>query len=223
MAVSSSALAAKSVDESDDERHFSTDRFELSVGFMGGGRDYRESGFVYAGGPGGDVPFGQALIEPLQRFPFVNARLFGPSWEVREVTSGVRFSVGLQKPFASFNTSAGTATSQVGGVDLEVSSRALSMWELRFGLGYEYTFAKRFTPFVDLIGQLDWVSAELTIGGAQARYQAQSFAFSAKAGVRVLVSKWVFIAPSAEIGLVGDVRWGAQLVAGVQLPFDTRW
>ena len=195
---------------------------ELTLGFMGGGRDYRKSGFTYATGAGGDVEGGRGLVEPMQRFPYVGTQLFGPTWEVRAVVERVRLTIGVQKPFTAYSLADGTGTYPVGGVDREVSTRALSIWELRFGLGYEYTFG-RFTPFVDLIGHVDWISSELTVDAAPATYRAQSFAFAAHLGVRVRVGDYLFIAPSGEVGITGDIKWGAQLVVGVLIPLGERW
>ena len=193
----------------------STSHFELAMGFMGGDRDYRGAGFSYTGGEGG-AGGGKSLIEPLERSPFDGARAFGPSWELRQVVERVRFTVGLQKPFTSFRLSDATSVTADGQ---QVGARSLSSWELRLGLGFEYQLG-RVTPFVDLIGQIDWLTAQLTVDQQPATYRASSFAMSARGGARIQVSKLVFVAPSAEVGFTGDVRWTAQLMVGIKLPFD---
>ena len=193
-----------------------TSHFELSMGFMGGDRDYRGAGFSYTGGAGGVVGGGKSLVEPLERSPFAGARVYGPAWELRQVFDRVRFTVGLQKPFTSFRLSESTSVTADGQ---QVGARSLSSWELRFGLGYEYQLGP-VTPFVDLMGQIDWLSAELTVDQQPATYRATSFALSARGGLRIQVSKLVFVAPSAELGLTGDARWTAQLMVGLKLPFD---
>ena len=186
------------------------------MGFAGGERDYRTAGFSFASGADNAPTFGKSLVSTFEQFPFARVRLIGPAWELRQVVDHVRFTVGLQKPFASFLLSDAQSTAAGGS---SVITRSLSVWELRFGLGTEYRFGP-VTPFIDLSGQLEWLGAELTVNDGQVSYKAQTFSLMVRAGARIQLSPLVFIAPSAEIGVLGNVRWGAQLMVGVTLPYD---
>jgi hypothetical protein len=114
------------------------------------------------------------------------AAVYGLAWETRFVTQHVRFTIGLQKPFASMPANP-------------------SLWDIRFGLGTEYSF-RYVTPYVDVIGDVQKIDAAWTFG------------FVARVGLRVHMGESLFLAPAGEIGLGGPVRWGVGLQAGWVLP-----
>lgn len=191
---------------------------ELVFGFMGGQRDQSWSGFVVGADTAG-TPGAASLVGPFTAAPISNAIVSGPTWEVREVHRHVRMTVGLQKPFALFRASEGAGAYDVDGVSRSVTVRTLQLWDVRLGLGGEYAF-RRVTPFVDLLGDLRWANAELTVDGLPASYKAWSFAYSVRAGARVQLSDAMFLAASGEVSVMGAPRFGGQLVLGFAFPFD---
>jgi hypothetical protein len=74
------------------------------------------------------------------------------------------------------------------------------------------------TPFVDVIGGLHWVSTDLSIDGQKASYSATKFGFSVRPGLRLEIKRWFFAQAAGEVGIVGDLRWNAELSVGVALP-----
>ena len=115
--------------------------------------------------------------------------------------------------FASFDPDDTRGTYDVGGVEREIVVQKLRPYELRFGIGGEYAF-KRFVPFVDLIGEVDWVKTALTVDGAAVQYEASSFGFAARAGARLYLRDWFFAQLSGDVGIVGQRRWDAELSLG---------
>jgi hypothetical protein len=189
----------------EDDTYTGKRHFEITMGFTGGVRDETRTGFGFTGG----TSPAQALTAPFSLAPYDRTVVYGLAWDVRYVTQHVRFTVGLQKPFASFRM-----TDAVTG---EVGTRSLSLWDIRFGLGTEYAF-KHVTPYVDVIGDVQKVDAALTVGTETANYSAWTFGFVVRAGVRVHMGEALFLAPAGEIGLGGPVRWGVGLQAGWVLP-----
>ncbi len=193
--------------------------FELSFGFMGGARDEGRSSFVFGSGTAGDLPGATALAAPFAAAPFTSMVLTGPTVEARWVQHHVRMTVGVQKPFAQFVLGEGVNSYDVQGTTRSVSVRAFSFWDLRFGLGGEFSF-KSVTPYADLVGDVQWISTDVTVDGAAANFKALMFGYSVRAGVRVALSDYLFISPSAEFGLLGPERYGAALVVGFTFPVD---
>lgn len=195
-----------------------TTHTEFVFGFMGGQRDQSWSGFVVGNETAG-TPGAASLVGPFTAPPISNAIVSGPTWEVREVHRRVRMTVGLQKPFALFRPTEGAGAYDVDGVSRSITVRTLQLWDIRLGLGWEYSI-RRVTPFIDLLGDIRWANAELTVDGLPASYKAWSFAYSLRAGARVQVSDAMFIAASAEASVMGAPRFGGQLVLGFAFPFD---
>jgi hypothetical protein len=193
--------------------------FELSFGFMGGARDESRVGFIFAGGDAGSIPGASALSAPFATAPFSNLLVTGPSLEARWVQHHVRMTVGMQKPFAQFVLGQGVSGTDLQGVTREVSVRSFSFWDLRLGLGGEVTY-RSVTPFADLCGDVQWVSSDVTIDGSAGSFKALMFGYSIRAGVRVAISDYLYVAPSAEFGLLGPQRYGAQLLVGFTFPVD---
>jgi hypothetical protein len=189
------------------------DHLEVSMGFLAGQRRYSSTPFAIAGGGNGSVAGATSLVAPFQRQPFDNAAVFGVRYDVRVVVSYVRMTAGFDLPFTAFNLGDGTGRYSVGGVDRDVSVRSIGGKDLRFGLGGEYPFGP-VAPFVDLVGAIHWVNTTLAIDGVGNDYVSSIFAFSVRAGARLHVRKWFFASLAAELGIVGDVRWGADLSVG---------
>jgi hypothetical protein len=190
---------------------------ELAFGFVGGVRDLTRVGYVFEGGEAESIPFAAALAAPFSAPPYDQVPVYGVAFEYRYVARHLRITTGLQKPFAAFRLSDAIGTYDVGGIEREVGTRSLSMWDFRFGLGAEYSF-RYVTPFVDLVGDAQLLNASLTIDGRTADYRAWAFGFSARAGLRVHLGDYLFLAPSGEYGLGGAVRYGASLQAGFIIP-----
>jgi len=189
--------------------------YELAMGFAGAVLDPSAMPLVFqsgeavnvAGATGLTAPFGGASLRQL-----VTA---SPSWETRAIQSHVRFTLGLQKPYAAFRQ--GAIDADVDG--LRVSPRSLSLWVVRFGLGGEYTFG-RVTPFADVLGDVQLATAEVTVGGQPGKYTSSGFGFSMRAGARVRVDKYLSVGLAGEYGLVGTPRHGASLMVGWVFPID---
>jgi len=188
------------------------DHFEFTMGFIAGARRYDGESFVHKGG-GGDVAGAKALTDPFENAPYDDCTVFGLRYDLRLVVSHVRMTVGVDFPFASFQPEETRQSYDVAGVEREIAVRKIRPYELRFGIGGEYTWG-RFTPFLDLIGEVDWVDTELTVDGVAVEYEASSFGFSARAGARMYLREWFFIAAAGEIGIVGQRFWGAELSLG---------
>jgi len=188
------------------------DHFEFTMGFIAGARRYDGESFAHEGG-GGDVAGAKALVEPFDRTPYDDCTVFGLRYDLRLVVSHVRMTVGVDFPFASFDPEKTRRRYDVAGVEREIAVQKIRPYELRFGIGGEYTFG-RFTPFADLIGEVDWVDTALTVDGTTVGYEASSFGFSARLGARLYLREWFFVAAAGEIGIVGQRFWGAELSLG---------
>jgi hypothetical protein len=186
------------------------DHFELTMGFLAGARRYDEESFSHASG---DHAGAGGLVEPFRSAPYDNVPVYGLRYDLRLVVSYVRMTVGVDFPFAHIQPADTRTTYDVGGVPSETMVRKIRPYELRFGIGGEYPIG-RFAPFVDLIGEVDWVETELSIAGDKVAYEANSFGFSVRAGVRAYLRDWFFIAAAGEIGIVGNRFWGAELSLG---------
>ena len=125
----------------------------------------------------------------------------------------IRTNVGFDMPLTTYKVSDSTAPYDVSGTLRQVTVQSLSAKELRFGIGGEYPF-KKVAIFADLIGGVHWVDTELAVDGYKADYGATSFAFSGRAGLRAYVRKWFFATASGEVGLIGDLKWNAELAVG---------
>jgi hypothetical protein len=188
------------------------DHFELTMGFVAGARRFDKESFAMSGG-GGEIDGAGSLVEPFQNPPFDNVPVFGLRYDLRLVVSYVRMTVGVDFPFAYFQPGQTRGIYDVGGIERDVVVRKIRPYELRFGIGGEYPIG-RIAPFVDLIGEVDWTKTELAIDGDKVAYDATSFGFSARAGMRVYLREWFFISVAGEYGIVGNRFWGAELSLG---------
>ena len=183
--------------------------FELAVGFMGGVRSYGHAPFAIASDNVGLA----GLDEPFVLIPFEDSPVFGPSWESRLVLSQIRMTLGYQRPYPTWEGLESTRATGVDGQKLAASARGLRANELRFGLGLE-TRSGKVTPFVDLVGDIAWVSTDLAVNGDAATYTSESFSMAARGGVRLQAADYVFVEVAGEYGLLGPNEWGAQLMVG---------
>lgn len=193
--------------------------WEFTMGFAGGVLDPSAMPLVFQDGAASNVPGAMGLAAP---FGGPSARQLitaGPAWEVRTIQSHLRFTLGLQKPFAQFRQGALDADLDAGGNTLRVSPRAMSLWVLRFGLGGEYTFG-RVTPFVDVVGDVQLASADVSIAGQPGTFRSSGFGFSARAGARLRVDKHLSVGLAGEYGLVGAPRYGGTLLFGWTISDD---
>ncbi|MBL8919612.1 MAG: hypothetical protein JNJ54_12165 [Myxococcaceae bacterium] len=198
--------------------------YELTMGFMGGVVDPSSMPLVFQSGEAAGVAGATGLGAP---FGGPNQRALitaGPAWEARAIQSHVRFTLGLQKPFAQFRQGALDGSveatgSPLVGAPLQVSPRSLSLWVIRFGLGGEYTLG-RVTPFADVLGDVQLATAEVSVDGLPGTYKSSGFGFSVRAGARVRIDRYLSVGLAGEYGLVGAPRYGATLLVGWVFPID---
>lgn len=177
--------------------------FEATMGFVAGQQSYDELRFARDSGPADAPP------EALQGAPYEGTEVFGLRYDLRLVVSHVRMSAGIDFPFTSFSAEDALRDTGVGVRRVE----SLKSYVLRFGIGGEYAFGP-VVPFVDVLGSVHWVNTTLTFGGETTSYDASAFGFSARAGVRLQVRDWFFASIAGEVGILGPVRWGAELSVG---------
>lgn len=200
--------APRPIDERDEAPW---DHLELSMGFLSGGRSYLKTPFTRAGAP--SPTLSPELYAPFQHAPFDNVLANGLRYDVRLVVSYVRLTVGLDLPFASYSPTEANSRQIINGVERQVTLDSLGFRDLRFGIGGEVPIGP-IAPFVDVMGAVHWVNARVAVDGQATDFDANSFGFSIRAGARVHVRKWFFATASGEVGLVGDVRWAAELSVG---------
>lgn len=202
----------KPEEEPEPEGYAQGDHFEFTMGFLAGQRSYTKTSFKFEEGTAEGIG-GGGLVEPFVKPPFNDATVLGLRYDVRLVMSFIRMTVGFDLPFPTYKVSDSTAAYNVSNTMRQVTVQSLSAKELRFGIGGEYPF-KKVALYADLIGGVHWVDTELAIDGYKANYGATSFAFSGRAGVRAYVRKWFFATASGEVGIIGDLRWNAEIAVG---------
>jgi hypothetical protein len=207
--LASPALGAEEgVNPIDDRDTAPRDHFELSMGFIGGQRSYAGTNFVQeSDGPALD------LKEPFERDPYRRVTTLGVRYDARLVVSYVRMTAGFDLPFAVYRGDATTREYDVSGETRTVSSRSLKIRALRFGIGGELPFSP-VTPFVDLMGSVNWIDTQLDVDQVSRKYGANTFGFSVRGGVRLEVRRWFFASVAGEVGLESDVLWGGELSVG---------
>ncbi len=217
----------KELDEAEKQReeertrqaYLARQHLEFGMGFLGGVRDEGRTGFVFAGGSASGVPGAQGLIDPFTTAPYNGVPVAGLGWELRSVVDHLRMTFGVQKPFTSFSLLSTESTVPVDGTPRTISPRSLGLWDLRFGFGVEHRF-RWVTPYLDLLGDAQSVATDLTVDGQPASYKAWTFGFAVRAGARIHLGHYMYLAPSGEVGVYGPVRWGVSLQAGWQVPLD---
>jgi hypothetical protein len=206
--LASPALADEGVNPIDDRDTAPRDHFELSMGFIGGQRTYEGTNFVQeSDGPALN------LKEPFDRNPYHRVTTLGVRYDARLVVSYVRMTAGFDLPFAVYRGDGTTSEYDIDGETHTVSSRSLTIKGLRFGIGGELPFSP-VTPFVDLMGTVNWVDTQLDVDQTSRKYGANTFGFSVRGGVRLEVRRWFFASIAGEVGLQSDVLWGGELSVG---------
>lgn len=179
------------------------DHFELSMGFLAGQHRLRNARWSNA-----------ATLDPsvFAGAPFDRVEAYGLRYDLRLVVAHVRMTAGVDIPFAAYDVDA-TRTS-LEGVRTEVPE--LKLFGFHFGIGAEYPIGP-VAPFVDVLGGLDWATADVVRGGETLRVESRDFAFRIRAGVRLHVRRWFFASASGEVGLTGQPSWAAELSVGFAL------
>ncbi len=203
---------AKAAKDSRALRTYQRTHSEMSVGYLGQWSDERNRGFALRSSTG-PAELAGAVVDPFLGAPFVGAVQAGPTIEWRGVLDGVRFTTGVRFPFTSFRPSDSAQRVTLNGAEHDVLVRSVSVWEFRTGLGFELPF-HRVAPFVDVLGDVSTLNAQLAIDGHAADYRSTAFSLGGRVGLRVQVSH-VFIQAAAEAMAIGPVRLGGSLQAGV--------
>ncbi len=196
-----------------DKKESSTwDHFEGSMGFLVGERRYDRSSFEWKSG-GDDLPGARSLTGPFLASPYDRLLVGGLRYDLRLVVSYVRMTAGIDVPFALNRPSDAMGDYDVGGATRRIVVTKFQPVDLRFGIGAEYPIGP-VAPFVDVMGSVHWVDAQLGVGDTPVEYKSTAFGLSGRAGVRLHVRRWFFAAAAGEVGFVGDLRWGAELSVG---------
>jgi hypothetical protein len=205
--------AAKPYDPIDPEEGISDwDHFEFSMGFLGGQRHYDRTKFRWDSG-GDAIDGARSLVEPFTKAPYDELFVAGLRYDIRLVVSYVRMTTGVDIPFALNKPADAIGTFDIGGVQRSVTVESISPVALRFGIGGELPVGP-VAPFVDILGSVSWTNTTLRIDDAVVDYKSVGFTLSTRAGARFHVRRWFFATVAGEIGIVGDVRWGAELGVG---------
>lgn len=193
----------------DDEDFRPWDHGEFTMGFIGGQRSYTETNFSQVGS-------GERLNldAPLAGAPYDRVNALGLRYDARLVVSYVRMTAGFDLPFATYSTGDTTRTYDIGGQPREVTSRSLDIKGLRFGIGGELPTGTPVTPFVDVMGTVNFLDTTLVVDDESYDFDATSFGFSVRGGVRLQVRRWFFAQLAGEMGIASDVVWGGELSVG---------
>ncbi|MCA9647654.1 MAG: hypothetical protein H6718_17860 [Polyangiaceae bacterium] len=193
----------------DDEDFRPWDHGEFTMGFIGGQRSYTQTNFSQVGS-------GERLNldAPLSGAPYDRVAALGLRYDARLVVSYVRMTVGFDLPFATYSTGDSTQTYDIAGQQREVTSRSLDIKGLRFGIGGELPTGSPITPFVDVMGTVNFLDTTLVVDDESYDFDATSFGFSVRGGVRLQVRRWFFAQLAGEVGIASDVVWGGELSVG---------
>lgn len=215
--VADIARAERPIDEEDPKIETRDDgawAYELSFGFATAVRNEGRAGYVLTGGGAALTPGAGGVVTALRQSPYDAMWVNGPAWELRTTARHLRMTIGAHKPFAALAPGDVLVTETIDGAERTVGARALSLWELRLGLGVEYTFKRIVTPFMDLVGDVQWAWLDLTVDGVPAKFEATSFGYAIRGGARLSLDEHLYVSASGEVGLVGPTRFGAQLLVG---------
>lgn len=185
---------------------------EFSFGYLGQWSDERNRQLELK--PSDTNPPGAgAVTDPFMGVPYSGTVLAGPIVEWRGIHKNVRLTVGVRFPFANFRPSDTVQTMMIGGAPHDVMVRSMSMWDFRTGIGFEVPF-KRVTPFVDVLGDVQTLTTQLSIDGATANYTGRAFSLGGRLGARYQVDH-LFVALAAEATAIGPLRIGGTLQVGM--------
>lgn len=181
---------------------------EMSLGYFGQWSDERMRAHELKGS---DSSVAAALTTPFLGTPFSGTVITGPAFEARLVADQIRFTCGVRFPFLNYRPNDTVQTVDEQG-EHRVLVRSISMWDFRTGLGYEFPF-RRVTPFVDVLGDIETMSAQLSIDGAPANYVSHAFSLGGRLGLRVQ-REHLFAQFAVEAMGIGPLRLGGSLQVG---------
>ena len=181
------------------------EHFELAAGFFGGQRSLGQAPFAHVSGGSGAA----GLLEPFSQVPYQSSAMIGPKLELRVVPQPLRLTLGAQRVFPTWSDHDSVTLSD-GRI---ATATGLSVWDLRFGIGYEPPH-RTVTPFVDLLGDAHLASSSVAIDGESVLYTSESFSLGSRAGLRVMLGEHTFIEAAGELGLVGPLGWSSHLMIG---------
>lgn len=198
--------------ELEDEHLERGNSVEISFGYLGQWSDERNRALELQ--PSSyDAPNAGAVTDPFLGKPYSGAILAGPTLEWRGIYKQVRLTVGVRFPFANFRPSDTAQTVTIAGAPHEVVVRSMTMWDLRTGIGFELPF-KRVSPFIDLLGDMQTLTTQLSIDGQPATYTGRAFSLGGRLGVRYQVDH-LFVVLAAEATALGPLRLGGTLQVGL--------
>ncbi|MBW1808283.1 MAG: hypothetical protein JRJ87_08825 [Deltaproteobacteria bacterium] len=181
--------------------------FEFTMGFVTGEQKHSGTHFKR------ETDSRLHLDEPFLHAPFNQVHVHGLRYELRLVSHHVRMTAGFDVPFTSYQTADATNSYEIDDRLVEVVAEELRPYDLHFGIGGEYWIGP-VAAYADLLGGVHWTYATFLVDGEHLDYSATSFNFWARVGLRFHVKDWLFLAAAGEIGLVGDLRWAAELSVG---------
>jgi hypothetical protein len=184
---------------------------EVTFGYLAQWADERSRALELTSSSG-DAAIAGLVTEPFLGAPYNGAVLAGPALEVRSVVEQVRLTVGVRFPFTSFRPGDTAHTVTLAGAPHDVLVRSVSLWDLRTGIGFELPF-RRVTPFVDVLGDVQTMSTQLTIDGSAATYTGRAFSLGGRIGARYQVSH-LFLLVAVEATALGPVRYGGTMQMG---------
>lgn len=194
------------------ERRARSNHTEVSFGYMGQWSDERNRSLELKPSAA-DPPYAGAVTDPFLTAPFSGSVLAGPVLEWRGIYQQVRLTVGLRFPFSNFRPSDTAQTMVLGGTSREVLVRSMSLWDFRTGIGFELP-TRVLTPFVDVLGDVQTLSTQLSIDGVTANYVGRAFSLGGRLGLRYQAGH-LFVALAAEATAVGPLRLGGSLQVGL--------
>lgn len=184
---------------------------ELSFGYLGQWTDETNRALELEPRDS-NPPVAGAITDPFLGAPYSGSIISGPLIESRMVVDKVRFTVGFRFPFTNFRPSDTAQTVDIGGTQHDVLVRSMKMWDLRTGLGFEFPF-ERVTPFIDVLGDVQFMTTQLVIDNLPATYKGSAFSLGGRVGMRVQLSH-LFIQAAAEATALGPRRYGGSLMVG---------
>ena len=185
---------------------------EVSFGYLGQWSDERNRSLELKPASS-DPPFAGAVTEPFLGKPYSGSVLAGPMLEWRGIYKQVRLTVGVRFPFSNFRPGDTAQSVDFGGATHEVLVRSMSLWDLRTGIGFELPF-RRVSPFFDVLGDVQYLTTQLSIDGTTATYKSKAFSLGGRLGLRYQVDR-VFVAMAAEATAIGPLRLGGSLQVGL--------
>lgn len=209
LVLSATGSSTNARDEQDESRG---NAIELSFGYLGQWTDERNRSLELKP-TSNDPPYAGAVTDPFLGAPYKSAILAGPVLEWRGIYKQVRLTVGLRFPFSNFRPSDTAQSVTLGGAPHDVLVRSMSLWDFRTGIGFELPF-KRVSPFIDILGDVQTMTTQLSIDGVTATYRGRAFSLGGRIGARYQVDH-LFLALAAEATAIGPLRVGGTLQVGL--------